>query len=142
MNKIKVLLASTSPLKVEATEKCLRERWNDNFELIPVTITCDNPPQPVNSTFTCALNRIEATRTEKPMDDIDIVVSIENGIDNDSSDCHDIAVALCYLPRDRCTYAGISFPLSVHRKYYDQAKALSEQEGWRNFEVSSIPLVK
>lgn len=130
--KIKVALASASPLKVEAAEKCLKERLDDNFELVPLVVICDNPPQPVNSTFTCALTRIEATRSQKLVNDADIIVSIENGLEVDTANCCDICVALCYLPGDRSTYAGTSFPLTFPRKYYNQAKALSDAEGWKN----------
>ena len=130
--KVRIVLASTSPLKIEAVEKCLKERLKDNFELIPIAVTCDNPPQPVNSTFTCALNRIEATRQEKMVANVDIIVSIENGIELDPTNCCDVCVVLCYLPGDRSMYAGTSFPLSVPRKYYTQVKERSESEGWKN----------
>ncbi len=86
---MKIVLASTSPLKIEACRKAFAKQAD--LDLLPLAVDSEIPQQPLDEeTRKGALNRIRNAKTCFP--NADVYVSMENGLFQETQNWFDRAV--------------------------------------------------
>jgi non-canonical (house-cleaning) NTP pyrophosphatase len=119
---VEIWVMSTSPIKIEVIREVFVE-----CRIQPHRSMCSNPNQPVNSALECAMNRLTELDWS-PAAPPYLIISIENGMEITATSCHDVCCVVLLDPRNHRCVHGISDPIPVDRKYYDQARAQSEPQ--------------
>lgn len=111
----KIVLASTSALKIEACRRAF-----PGFEIVPLKVPSGVNEQPIgDETLRGAVNRIDAARAAAPS--ADYYMAIENGLFQEGSAYVDRAVVMVESAEGiRCctTSDGVAFPT----EYVDEAR--------------------
>jgi len=116
-----ILITSKSQLKYDAVRKLF-----PHAQITQISVTCNNPNQPINSARQCALNRIDGLTCD--ISQYDLIISLENGFYVAYNVCEDVCAAVIVNPKTKQTYYGLSFPIPVDRKYYERAVEKSKEE--------------
>jgi non-canonical (house-cleaning) NTP pyrophosphatase len=122
-----IWVTSTSDIKIAAIREVFSHAPKE-FRIVPHQVKCSNPNQPINSACDCATNRVTALQWD-PSNPPYLIISIENGIDITATTCQDVCCVVLLDPHGHRCVHGLSDPIPVDRKYYDQAQARSQSTG-------------
>lgn len=118
-----IWVTSTSTIKIAAIWDIFSQAQTE-FRIIPHSMNCANPNQPINSTLECAKNRFTGLRWI-PSTPPGLIISIENGLEVTDTQCHSVCCVVLWDPRDDRYICGKSDLIPLDRKYYEQAVAES-----------------
>jgi non-canonical (house-cleaning) NTP pyrophosphatase len=120
---VEIWVTSTSSIKLAAITEVFSQS-SQEFRIVPHSVNCSNPNQPVNSTLKCAQTRLKTLQWD-PLTPPRLIISIENGLEVTETSCHSVCYAILLDPTTNRWVHGKSDFIPLDRKYYDQAVAES-----------------
>jgi len=123
-----LLLTSRSKIKEQAIKKGLDDRLHCDYKLTMCAVDCENPKQPLNSSYKCANNRIDKCLSTILGNNNDLIISVENIINVDISRhlCEDVCtVVICDTTTSR-RYEASSFAIPIDIEYFFEARENSK----------------
>ena len=110
---MKALLTSINPIKLAATRRVLEKRHKDII-VEGINVKCNNPEQPVNNGYLCALNRLLQV-SDRP----DFLVSIENSLVSEGDSVYDVCYVI--IQGSKGSFSGQSKGILVANEFYNEA---------------------
>lgn len=120
--KLKIAVTSKNPVKINAV-KNVYKTLGIGVEVVGYKTNSGIDEQPVNeSTYQGAINR-RKDLVER-IKDLDIIISIENGIFEENKEWVDRAVVVYYNNRTNKEYVSVSGGVIFPKQYVDEARKL------------------